>query len=87
MHEYDDEVLAVFLRDQGRLFDEPVAETIEEAEAFLQDCLAVVVDSLQEVWEYFDENGTDLEGMSLEDIEDASEVFKIPDGRYLIVEA
>ncbi|HKM20888.1 MAG TPA: glyoxalase [Lachnospiraceae bacterium] len=87
MHEYDDEVLAVFLRDQGRLFDEPVAETIEEAEAFLEDCLAVVVDSLQEVWEYFDENGTDLEGMSLEDIEDASEVFKIPDGRYLIVEA
>ena len=87
MHEYDDEVLAVFLRDQGRLFDEPVAETIEEAEAYLEDCIAVVVDSLQEVWEYFDENGTDLEGMSLEDIEDASEVFKIPDGRYLIVEA
>ncbi len=87
MHEYDDEVLAVFLRDQGRLFDEPVAETIEEAEAFLEDCLAVVVESLQEVWDYFDENGTDLDGMSMEDIEDAAEVFKIPDGRYLIVEA
>ncbi len=86
MHEYDDEVLSVFLENQGRLFDENVADSLEEAEAFLEDCLAVVVDSLQEVWEYFDENGVDLDGMELEDIEEASEVFKIPDGRYLIVE-
>lgn len=86
MHEYDDEVLNVFLKHQSQLFDEDVADNLEEAEAFLEDCLAVVVDSLQEVWEYFDENGVDLEGMALEDIEEASEVFKIPDGRYLIVE-
>ncbi|MDO5573115.1 MAG: glyoxalase [bacterium] len=86
MHEYDDEVLNVFLKYQSKLFDENVADNLEEAEAFLEDCLAVVVNSLQEVWEYFDENGVDLEGMELEDIEDASEVFKIPDGRYLIVE-
>ncbi len=86
MHEYDDDVLKAFLKNQSKLFDEDVAETLEEAEAFLEDCLAVVVDSLQEVWDYFDENGVDLEGMALEDIEDASEVFKIPDGRYLIVE-
>ena len=86
MHEYDDEVLSVFLENQGRLFDENVADSLEEAEDFLEDCLAVVVDSLQEVWEYFDENGVDLDGMELEDIEEASEVFKIPDGRYLIVE-
>ncbi len=86
MHEYDDEVLNVFLKYQSKLFDENVADNLEEAEAFLEDCLAVVVDSLQEVWEYFDESGVDLEGMKLEDIEEASEVFKIPDGRYLIVE-
>ncbi len=86
MHEYDDEVLKVFLENQSKLFDENVADTLEEAEAFLEDCLAVVVDSLQEVWDYFDENGVDLEGMNLDDIEEASEVFKIPDGRYLIVE-
>ncbi len=86
MHEYDDVVLRVFLENQSRLFDEDVAENYEEAEAFLEDCLAVVVDSLQEVWDYFDENGVDLDGMELEDIEEASEVFKIPDGRYLIVE-
>lgn len=86
MHEYDDEVLNVFMKNQSKLFDENVADNLEEAEAFLEDCLAVVVDSLQEVWEYFDESGVDLEGMKLEDIEEASEVFKIPDGRYLIVE-
>ena len=81
--EYDDDVLSAFLKDQGQLFDEPVAETPEEAEAFLEDCMAVVVDSIEEVYEYFEDNGTDLDGAELDDI---CEVFRIPDGRYLIVE-
>ena len=55
MYEYDEECLKVFIKKQGQLFDEPVAETIEEAEAFLEDCMAVVVDSLEEVREYFEE--------------------------------
>ena len=55
MYEYDEEVLRVFLKKQLQLFDEPVAETMEEAEAFLEDCMAAVVDSLDEVIEYFDE--------------------------------
>ena len=86
MYEYDDEVLRVFLRKQLQLFDEPVAETMEEAEAFLEDCMAAVVDSLDEVIEYFDENGMDISDMSDEEIEEASEVFALPSGRYLIVE-
>lgn len=86
MYEYDDEVLKVFLKKQLQLFDEPVAESLEEAEAFLEDCMAVVVDSLDEVIEYFDENGMDISDMSEEEIEDASEVFALPSGRYLIVE-
>ena len=86
MYEYDDEVLKVFLKKQLQLFDEPVAETLEEAEAFLEDCMAVVVDSLDEVIEYFDDNGMDISDMSDEEIEDASEVFALPSGRYLIVE-
>ena len=60
--------------------------SIEEAEAFLEDCMAAVVDSLDEVIEYFDENGMDISDMSEEEIEDASEVFALPSGRYLIVE-
>ena len=69
-----------------QLFDEPVAESMEEAEAFLEDCMAVLVDSIDEVREYFDENGTDISDMSDEELEEASEVFALPSGRYLIVE-
>ena len=57
MNEYDEECLLTFLKKQSQLFDEPVAETMEEAEAFLEDCMAVVVDSLDEVREYFEESG------------------------------
>lgn len=86
MNGYSEECLKVFLEEQGRLFDEPVAETLEEAEAFLEDCMAVVVDSLREVREYFEESGADVEHMSDEELEEASEVFALPDGKYLIVE-
>lgn len=86
MYGYDEECLKVFLKKQLQLFDEPVAESLEEAEAFLEDCMAVVVDSLDEVREYFDDNGTDISDMSDEELEDASEVFALPSGQYLIVE-
>lgn len=86
MHEYDEEVLITFLKEQRKLFDENVAETQEEAEAFLEDCMAVVVDSLEEVRDYFEENGMDITDMGLSDLEEASEVFKTPGGKYLIVE-
>ena len=74
------------MKNQGRLFVEPVAENLAEAEAFLEDCMAVVVSSIEEVREYFQENGADVEGMSDEELEEASEVFSLPDGGYLIVE-
>lgn len=86
MYEYDEDCLKVFLKNQSQLFDEPVAETLEEAEAFLEDCMAVIVDSLQEVREYFEENGADVDGMSYEELEEASEVFALPGGQYLVVE-
>ncbi|MCC2254047.1 glyoxalase [Ruminococcus sp. CLA-AA-H200] len=86
MSSYSEECLKTFLKDQEKLFDEPVAETLEEAEAFLEDCMAVVVDSIEEVREYFEEEGVDVDHMSQDELEDASEVFKLPDGTYLIVE-
>ena len=86
MYIYDEECLRVFLKNQEQLFDEPVAETLEEADEFLDDCMAVVVDSLDEVREYFDENGADISYMSDEELEEASEVFPLPNGQYLIVE-
>lgn len=86
MYEYDEECLRTFLKNQSRLFDEPVAETLAEAEAFLEDCMAVVVNSLEEVRQFLEEEGLDVDGMSEEELEDASEVFAIPNGKYLIVE-
>lgn len=86
MNEFSDECLLTFLQNQGQLFAEPVAETVEEAEAFLEDCMAVVVDSIEEVRDYFEENGMDVDGMSPDEIEEASEVFVLPNGQYLIVE-
>ena len=53
MNEFSDECLLTFLQNQGQLFAEPVAETVEEAEAFLEDCMAVVVDSIEEVRDLF----------------------------------
>mgnify|MGYP000425366958 CR=1 FL=1 len=86
MHEYDDAVLECFLENQLQLFPENVAETPEEAEDFLEECMAVVVDSLDEVWDYFDEEGVDISGLSLDNLEELEEVFALPSGRYLIVE-
>lgn len=86
MYEYDEECLKVFLEKQLQLFDEPVAETLEEAEAFLEDCMAVVVDSLDEVRDYFEENGADIAEMTDDELEETSEVFPVSDGRYLVVE-
>lgn len=86
MSNYSEACLKIFLRDQEQLFDEPVAETLEEAEAFLEDCMAVVVDSIDEVREYFEEEGVDVDGLGPDDLEEVSEVFALPDGKYLIVE-
>ncbi|MBR3606206.1 MAG: glyoxalase [Lachnospiraceae bacterium] len=86
MHEYDEAVLRCFLKNQEQLFPEPVADSMEEAEAFLEECMAIVVNSPKEVWEYFDEQGIDIEGADEEEILSAQEIFDVGDGRYLIVE-
>ncbi len=86
MSEYKEEYVMTFLNNQGQLFDEPVAENCEEAAAFLDDCMAVVVDSLREVREFLEEEGMDVDGLSDSDLEEESEVFRLPDGKYMIVE-
>lgn len=83
---YTEESIEVFLKEQGRLYDEPVAETVEEAEEFLEDCMAVEVKNIKEVRKYLDEAGADVSGMSDEELEEAREVFTLLSGGYLIVE-
>lgn len=86
MHEYDDAVVECFLKNQLQLFPDNVAESLEAAEAYLEECMAVVVDSAQGVMDYFEETGIDIEDQDLDELLEASEVFEVGDGRYLIVE-
>ncbi|MBR1629859.1 MAG: glyoxalase [Lachnospiraceae bacterium] len=82
---FDEEVVEAFLRQQGKLFDEPVAESPEAAEAFLEDVCAVVCENEEDVFEYLDEE-MDVSGYLKEEILELEEVFPVGDGRYLIVE-
>jgi predicted peroxiredoxin len=84
--EFTEECLDVFLEKQGQLFDEEVAGSREEAEAFLEDCMAQVVPNIKQVRRYLDESGMDVEGMTDEELADQSEIFPLPDGSFLIVE-
>ena len=77
----------VFLKEQGKLFDEPVAENITEAIEFLEDCFAQEFKTIKEVREYLEEVGMDTEEMSNAELEEQLEVFKLPDGTYFVVEA
>lgn len=86
MHEFDDAVLDCFLKNQLQLFPEEVAANREEAENFLEECMAVVVDSPEEVMAYFEDTGIDMDGADGESILEEAEVFDVGDGRYLIVE-
>ena len=86
MGEYSKGAIEVFLEQQGKLFRESVAQTPEEAEWFLEDCLAVEVGSMREFKKYFEENGIDIDGMTMEELREAAEVFPLPNGRFLIVE-
>ena len=54
MNEYDDICIRTFLEKQLQLFPEVVAETPEEAEEFLEMCMAVVCKNMKEVRSYFE---------------------------------
>ena len=49
---YKKEYVEAFLEKQGQLFDEPVAQTLEEADEFLDECMAYVASNYKEVKEY-----------------------------------
>lgn len=75
-----------FLDNQGKLFDEPVANTIDEAMEFLEEVMAVVVNDVDELRDYFEEAGIDAEDMTDEELLESLEVFKLDDGKILVVE-
>ncbi len=85
MNNFDDEVLQVFLDNQLQLFPEPVADSLEGADEFLEEVMAELVDSAEDAMEYLGDN-MDISDLTVKDLEDTPEVFPIGDGRYLIVE-
>ena len=87
MNGYDELCLEYFLDNQSQLFDERVAENLDDAQEFLEDCMAVVCKNIKEVRAYFEEEGADVSYMDDDEQEEAAEVFSLPDGRFLVVEA
>ena len=51
MFQYDEICIHTFLEKQLQLFREKVADTPEEADEFLSDCMAYVCDNMKEVRE------------------------------------
>ena len=74
-HDFDEEVLECFLENQLQLFPSKVAETLEEAENFLADCMAVVVDSVDEVIEFLSGKYRPVEKQLKEEMYAASEAL------------
>ena len=99
---FTEECINTFLENQEQLFPQAVAESYDEAginpysdvldekryrELFGKNIHPFTgVDYVEYYSEVIREAGADVEGMSDEELEDASEVFALPDGKYLIVE-
>lgn len=87
MQNINREIAEFFLKNQGKLFNIAVAETLEEAMDFLEDSMANVFENIEELKEYWEDEGVDIKEMSDEEILDSLEVFVLPDGKILLVEA
>ena len=79
MEKHMKECAKVFLRDQKKLFDEPVVYDLEEAE----DC-----SNIKELRQIMDDEGMDVSELSDAELEEQLEVFKLDNnGGYFFVEA
>ena len=86
MNEIDEMCAEVFLKEQGRLFDEPVAYDLDEAKEFLEDCMAVYCKDIKELREVMDDEGMDVSELSNDELLEQLEVFKLDNGGYFFVE-
>lgn len=86
MDKHIDECAKVFLRDQKKLFDEPVAYDLEEAKEFLEECFAIYCKDVKELREVMDEEGMDVSDLSDEELTEQLEVFALDNGGYFFVE-
>ncbi len=80
------ECAKIFLKEQEKLLGEQAVSTVQEAEEFLEDCFAQIFDDISEVRAYFEEEGIDVDGLDDGELSEELEVFKLPDGRFFVVE-
>ncbi len=85
MTEYTKEALKVFLEQQTFVFGDKMVNTVHEAKEFLDENMAVELDTINDVKEFMKENGMDIAGMPDEEIMDQNEVFQLPSGRFLVI--
>ena len=86
MYNYDEECLKAFMDNQEKLIGRKEFTTLEDADEFLSDVMAVKLESVNEVREYLIDVGMDAYGLSDEELCMEAEVFKLPSGKYLVVE-
>lgn len=86
MYNYDEECLKAFMDNQEKLIGRKEFTTLEDADEFLSDVMAVKLESVNEVREYLIDAGMDAYGLSDEELCMEAEVFKLPSGKYLVVE-
>lgn len=76
-----------FLKQQNKLFDENVVETVEEACEFLEDACVQIFPNIKEVRKYMEAEGFDVAGLSEAELKEELEVFQNPSGDFFVVEA
>ncbi|MBQ7076991.1 MAG: glyoxalase [Lachnospiraceae bacterium] len=86
MREFEDHVLKTFIKDQAKLLGRDEFTTLDEADEFLTDCMAVKLKTIDEVREYLIDAGMDAYGLSDEELLAEAEVFALDNGEYLVVE-
>ncbi|MBQ9341012.1 MAG: glyoxalase [Lachnospiraceae bacterium] len=86
MYNYDEECLKAFMDNQEKLIGRKEFTTLEDADEFLSDVMAVKLESVNDVREYLIDAGMDAYGLSDEELCMEAEVFKLPSGKYLVVE-
>ncbi|MBO4462210.1 MAG: glyoxalase [Lachnospiraceae bacterium] len=86
MYRYDEECLQAFIDNQEKLIGRKEYDTFEDADEFLDDVMAVKLDTIEEVRDYLIDAGMDAYGLSDEELCSEAEVFKLKSGKYLVVE-
>ena len=86
MYNYDEECLKTFIDKQEKLIGRKEFTSLEDADEFLTDVMAVKLDTIELVRDYLIDAGMDAYGLSDEELCEEAEVFRLPGGKYLVVE-